>query len=61
MREHEAVDNRLTPLGPLAVMRPDDLRAVSQDVRHLLERGALLQEASGQGMPIAMRVGTLHP
>src|ERR1017187_8013302 len=36
MREHEAIDNRLTPLGPLAVMRPDALRAVPQDVRHFI-------------------------
>ena len=43
MREHQAIDIRLAPLGPLAVMRPDDLRAVPQDVRHFISVLLLLR------------------
>ena len=58
VREHEAVDVRLTPLRPLPVVLPNDRRAVPQDVGHLLERGALLQEPRSESMaiPVGVRV-----
>jgi hypothetical protein len=44
MGEHEAVDVRLPPLRPLAVVLPNDVRAVPEYVRDLFKRGTLRQQ-----------------
>ena len=61
MRHHEAVDVGLPALCPLPVVPPNDLRAVPQNVRNLLERCAVLQQPRGKGVPIPMGVGIFDP
>lgn len=49
MVHHKPVDVRLTAFGPFPIMLANDLRAIPQDVRYLLERSALLQQSCRQG------------
>ena|SRR5580658_4081747 len=61
MRQHVPVDVVLPTLRPLAVVLPDDGRAVSQDVGYKFETGTLLQETGGQRVTVPMSVSALHP
>jgi hypothetical protein len=57
MRHHEPVDVVLPALGALSVVLPDHLRAVPQDVSHLLKSCPLRQEARRQRMAVAVSMG----
>ena len=61
MRKHEPVDVGLPALGPLAVVLPNHRRAVPEDVRDLLKRGALFQQPGRERMAEAVGVSFLHP
>lgn len=60
MGEHEAIDVVLPAFGPLAVVLPNDVWAVPQNVRHLLEGSPVLLQAGRQGMAEAVRMRVLH-
>ncbi len=60
MITNQAVNVCLSYLRPLAIMFPDHIWAVAQDVGQLFEARSVLEQAGGKSMAEAMRVGTLY-